>query len=276
MKKNYTEEKFQIETRYGNINCLLLKPKNNVYSKEDTVGVLWIHGGGYIFGKKEVIYTARGLDFVNIFSCVVLTFDYTLARKSPYPRALLESYDVLCYFLDHADEFGFNKDKIIVAGKSAGGGLAIALSMYVLDNTDIKISYQIPLYPMIDCYDTETNRNNSSVYWNSKLNKKSWEIYLRDIEGEIPPYASPSRRKDYSNLPPCYTFVGKKELFYSETKEYIDNLTKAKVDASFDVYDINVHAFDMTRKRKKISKLAISNFRDKVKQILEDIRKKTP
>ena len=60
-------------------------------------------------------------------------------------------------------------------------------------------------------------------------------------------YAAPSRQNDYSNLPPAYTFVGNGEPFYAETCAYVDKLNAAGVHAEMDIYQSNMHAFDMLR-----------------------------
>ena len=70
---------------------------------------------------------------------------------------------------------------------------------------------------------------------------------MRNLNNDknISKYASPSREKDYTNLPPCYTFVADGEPFYSETLKYIDDLKKVNINAKVDIYHGNTHAFDM-------------------------------
>lgn len=90
-----------------------------------------------------------------------------------------------------------------------------------------------------------------------------WKAYLGDLWelGEkVSPYAAAARQTDYTNLPPAYTFVGDIEPFYCETLTYIENLKKAGVEASVDVYPNCFHAFDMLLPFKKVSKQAIAEF----------------
>ena len=92
-----------------------------------------------------------------------------------------------------------------------------------------------------------------------------------DLRGDakketVSPYASPSRQTDYSNLPPCYTFVGEGEPFYAETLQYVEDLRSAGVPAEADVYPTNVHAFDMLYPEDAVSRQAISAF----EQLLRD------
>lgn len=133
--------------------------------------------------------------------------------------------------------------------------------MKARDTKDVNIAYQMPLYPMIDNFDTDSSRNNHARVWNTRRNHQAWCLYLRGMDrSSVPPYAAPSRQTDYCGLPPAYSFVGTAEPFYDETLAFIDNLRKAGVDASVDVYDGMYHAFDMMDPHSEISKRAILNF----------------
>jgi acetyl esterase/lipase len=118
--------------------------------------------------------------------------------------------------------------------------------MYARDKKSVQIAFQMPLYPMLDCQDTPSSADNHAKVWNTKRNHIAWKLYLRSVKnGSVPAYASPSRCKQYANLPPAYTFVGDAEPFYCETLDYIEKLQKAGVTAKVDVYKGGYHAFDM-------------------------------
>ena len=220
-------------------------------------GILWIHGGGYIAGMSDMVYVSMGRMLAKHYGGTVVSPEYRLAKKAPYPAALEDCYAALKYMYDNAEELGFDKNRIIVGGESAGGGLCAALCLYVRDHSHIRIFYQFPLYPMLDCVDTSSSRDNHGKIWNTKRNHRAWKKYLGDLyhSDEIPPYASVSRVKDLSGMPPCYTFVSDGEPFCEETKNYIQALKDSGVSASMDVYHGDVHAFDMlmpwTKKAKK-------------------------
>lgn len=205
----------------------------------------------------------RAIDLVKKYGAVVVTPEYRLSKQAPYPAALQDCYAALMYLKEHAEELGVNSSQIMVGGESAGGGLTAALCMYARDKGEIKIAYQMPLYPMIDNLDTDSSRDNHAPVWNTKRNHRGWKAYLGDLWelGEkVPPYAAAARQTNYADLPPAYTFVGDIEPFYCETLTYIENLKKAGVEASVDVYPNCFHAFDMLLPFKKVSKQAIAEF----------------
>lgn len=158
----------------------------------------------------------------------------------------------------HAGEIGIDRERIVVGGESAGGGLAAAICLYARDKGEIPIRAQFPLYPMLDSEDTESSADNHVKVWNTRRNHWGWRHYLGKAYGtdSVTKYASPARETDYSNHPPCYTFVCEGEPFYDETLTYVRNLQEAGVEVSVDVYHGDVHAFDMLQPGKDKSKEA--------------------
>lgn len=248
--------------KIGRVPTLVIRPKTNAVN----VGVLWIHGGGYILGMKEMVYMGRGADLVKKFGVTVLSPGYRLAWQKPWPAAVNDCFEVL----EHMDkQMGF--DAIMVGGESAGGGLCAAVCMKARDR-GIKVSFQMPLYPMISNIDTESSRDNSGKVWNTRRNHLGWRLYLRgDAKKEVSPYAAPSQQKDYRNLPPCYTFVGDGEPFYCETLKFVEDLRNAGVKANVDVYHTNVHAFDMMNPEWEISKKAVEVFEQHFEEALKAV-----
>ncbi len=238
----------------GRLRLLIVEPRER---RTDRAGVLWIHGGGYMVGMTAMVYFTRAMDLVEKGGAVVVAPAYSLSPFKPYPKALLQCHDALVYMRDHAAELGIRADRIMVGGESAGGGLTAALCMYAHDRGSVDIAFQMPLYPMMDCYDTGSSADNHEKVWNTRKNHFAWKLYLRGLKGsEVPDYASPSRRVDYSGLPPCYTFVGSLDPFLDETVSYVRALNDAGIDAKVDVFENWYHAYDVYNPRKEDSRRA--------------------
>lgn len=253
--------------RIGRIPALILFPE---VRKKDVPGILWIHGGGYMTGMKEMVYMSRAVDLVREHGAVVLSPGYRLSFMAPYPAAIEDCYQALVYLKEHAEELGIRDDQIMVGGESAGGGLTAALCMMARDKGEVKIAFQMPLYPMIDNYDTDSSRDNHGRVWNTRRNHQAWSVYLRgDARKEVSPYAAAARQTDYRGLPPAYSFVGDGEPFYSETLTYIENLKRAGVPAKADVYHTDMHAFDMMRPNGETSQKAIRRFKEEFRYAKE-------
>ena len=235
--------RLKIGTPEGGVSAILMRPEKQ---ERPAPGILWIHGGGYVTGMASMAYYTAGRKLAKHYGAVLLAPNYRLALKAPYPAALEDSYEALRYLYAHAEELGVDRNRIIVGGESAGGGLAAAVCIRARDEGEIPVSFQIPLYPMLDCRDTETSRRSHSHGWGTRRNHWGWHAYLREMYGtdDVPSWASPSREIDYAGLPPCYTYVEDEEPFYAETMTYVKNLQEAGVEAHADVFHGNIHGFD--------------------------------
>ena len=234
----------RIETPAGRIRVIILKPEKQ---EKPLPGILWIHGGGYVTGTAAMVYISMGRMLAKHFGGVVVSPEYRKAATSPYPAALEDCYAALRYLYGHAEELGADRNRIIVGGESAGGGLAAAVCIYARDKGEIPVSFQIPLYPMLDCEDTDSSRHSHSHGWGTRRNHWGWRLYLRERyrTDDVPPYASPSRETNHTGLPPCYTYVEDGEPFLDETAAYVQKLQEAGVEARMDIFHGNIHGFDM-------------------------------
>ncbi len=223
--------------------------KPNLDYQEPLPGLFWIHGGGYVLGKPEVddrICSKLAWEA----GCIVVSIDYRLAPEHPYPAGLEDSYAGLEWMVKYADMLGLDRQRIAVAGPSAGGGLTAALSLLIRDRKDFDIIFQMPLYPMLDYRaDTasshEITSKNMPKAWNRENNLIAWDMYLGNMDREkVPYYASPALADDLSGLPPTYTCVGELDPFRDETIDYVKKLAQAGVQVEFHMYPGCYHGFD--------------------------------
>lgn len=251
----HCEEKF-IPSRNGgpDIRVRIFKPLNQI---GEIAGMLYIHGGGLVLENPED-YLSVIKNFIDARPCVIVAPDYRKAFDAPYPAAFNDCYDTLLWMNEKVQQLGVIPNKIIVAGHSAGGGIAAAVTLKATDTNDVKIAFQIPIYPMLDDrQNTESAKDNNSAGWNSNSNKMGWSAYLHNMQGkEISVYAAPARAKDYSKLPPAITFVGDLEPFRDETIEYVENLKKAGIPVTFQLFEGCYHGFDVIFPKLEISKKA--------------------
>ena len=191
---------------------------------------------------------------------MVLAPGYRLSLRHPYPAALEDAWRALKFLVRNAGPLGVDPARIMVGGESAGGGLTAALCMLARDRGEVRVAFQMPIYPMLDDRDTLSSRDNHAPVWNTRRNHAAWKQYLKGLEGEPPAYAAPARQTDYAGLPPAYTFVGTDDPFYRETLDYVKKLREAGVKARADVYPGCFHAFDMMAPWKPESREAARRF----------------
>lgn len=223
--------------------------------------VFWIHGGGYVLGHPDGDDGLCEL-FVNEVNCVVISVDYRLAPENLYPAAIEDCYSGLKWTVENAEKLKIDTSRIAIAGASAGGGLTAALALMVRDRNEIKVAFQMPLYPMLDDRNItpssyEVNEENVPTAWNREANQIAWKMYLGDMSSnQVPYYAAPARAKDLTGLPPAYIFVGQIDPFRDEIIDYVARLAQAGVDVEFHLYPGCFHGFDSIFNDTNISKRA--------------------
>jgi acetyl esterase len=108
--------------------------------------VVYFHGGGYVLGDVD------GYDSVCRQLCadsaaVVVSVDYRLAPEHPFPAAVDDAWEALCWVAEHARSLGADPARLAVAGDSAGATLATVVAMMARDAKGPAIAYQALLYP---------------------------------------------------------------------------------------------------------------------------------
>ena len=235
-KKTQMAQKY-IYRRDGSLLRVLVIWSNEGSSKAAT-GLLWLHGGAYACGVPEQDY---GLidHFCADGNCVAVLPEYRLSGEAPYPAALEDAYLALYWMKEHADSLKINPDQLFVGGESAGGGLAVALSLYARDRREVSIAFQMPLFPMIDDQYLKEKAKSYRLKDHEKARLKGWENYLKSFKNAniIPIYAIPAHAKILDPLPPVCTIAGTEGPFYYETVKFAKRLKAADVTVYFRTFD---------------------------------------
>ncbi|MEL6849335.1 MAG: alpha/beta hydrolase fold domain-containing protein, partial [Bacteroidota bacterium] len=151
-------------------------------------------------------------------------------------------------------------------GRHAASGTMAAVTLKARDTQDLKIAFQMPIYPMID--DSQSNpsaQNVGTPLWDAKTNAMGWGAYLKGLHEqgiEIPAYAAPIRNTDYRNFPPTLTFVGSMDPFRDETLAYVDALKKAQIPLAFELFEGGYHGFEVVKAKSSIGQAAWKFFLD--------------
>ena len=94
----------------------------------DRPGVILIHGGGWVQGDKEQMVETYALPFIQ-HGFVVANVEYRLAKVAPAPAAVNDVLQAAQWFAAHAAQYKVDPKRIIAAGTSAGGHLALMSGM---------------------------------------------------------------------------------------------------------------------------------------------------
>ncbi len=181
----------------------------------------------------------------------VISVEYRMAPRVRHPRPVEDCYAGFVWAAAHADEPGIDPERIVIGGKSAGGGLAAALALLIRDRggpTRPTPIGQLLLCPMLDDRgDSVSSHWMAGVgIWDRTSNAIAWQALLGDLYGtaDVPPYAAPARATDLSGLPPAYIDVGSAETFSDEDVAFADAIWRSGGEAELHVRPGAFHGFD--------------------------------
>ena len=217
------------------------RPKES--SETPRPGIFEIHGGGFMIGSKDMMDPWCDRVAAELGAVVVST-DYRLAPEDPFPAGLEDCYAALCWMADHAGELGIDPDRIAIAGQSAGGGLAAACALLARDRGGPSLCFQLLEIPELDdrLQTPSMQQFTDTPLWNRPNAEWSWRHYLGpDHEGEVSPYAAPSRATDLSGLPPAYVSVMEFDPLRDEGILYALGMLEAGVSVELHAYPGTFH-----------------------------------
>lgn len=205
--------------------------------------VLQLHGGGY-YGRMHNTYR----DMAGLYNEIskgydVLSVDYRVAPEHSYPAALEDALAAYQWIMER----GYPLEKLIVAGDSAGGGLALALCLYLRDHDIplpagiITMSAWTDLTKSGESY--QENFDIDPIFGGTMDSLVYQEGYYKDSNPEIP-YISPVNG-DYHGFPPMLMQVGEYEMLLSDTKTVARHAMDAGVTVKEHIYPGMFHVFQM-------------------------------
>jgi acetyl esterase/lipase len=221
-------------------------------------GIYYVHGGGMIMGDR-FSGVAMVLDWVEILDAVAVAIEYRLAPEHPDPAPIDDCYAGLIWTFAHAEELLIDPDRLIIAGTSAGGGLAAGVTLKSRDLGGPQLVGQVLAYPMLD----DRNQTVSSHQidgigvWDRASNDMAWGALLGERRGteQVSIYAAPARAEDLSGLPPAFLDVGSAEVFRDETVAYASRIWACGGIAELHVWPGGFHGFDVLAPQATLSAL---------------------
>jgi len=225
----------------GDLDARLYRPAG---APDGPLPVLaYFFGGGWVLGNLE---TGDGVcrRLCADAGCLVVAVAYRLAPEHPFPAAPRDCHAAVTWLAEHAAELGGDPGRIAVAGDSAGGNLAAAVTLQARE-AGPALAAQVLIYPNV-AYgaDTPSMRDNTDPYF---FNRTSvdwyWGHYLADPADGADPLASPLGAADLGGLPPALVITAEYDPLRDEGEQYAERLRAAGVPVELARYDGMTHGF---------------------------------
>jgi epsilon-lactone hydrolase len=202
--------------------------------------ILYVHGGGYVSGSCS---DHRG--FVSKFAknCGVinLLYEYRLAPEFPFPAALDDSIKAYKGLL----AAGKKPENIVIAGESAGGGLALALLLALKENGITLPNAAVAISPWTDL------TCSSASYWTknkvSVAPLNSWLVFSKHYAGNNRadnPLISPLFG-DLHGLPPIFINSATDDELFEDGEKFFVKARTAGVDITFRAGEGMIHCYPL-------------------------------
>ena len=212
-----------------------------VDAADDAPIVLYFHGGGFRIASA-LAYRSYGSHLAAVLGARVLLVEYRLAPEHKFPRAVDDCFAVWESLLAE----GIDTSRIVIAGDSAGGGLAASVTMHaladgVLPAGVICCSPWVDLTITADTYDTNAE---SDKLFSRTSAEEAAPAYLGGAD-PTDPIASPLFG-DWNGAPPLLILVGDAEVLLDDSRKLADVAKSAGVDVSLSVYPEMPHIWTMS------------------------------
>ena len=208
---------------------------------EDGRTILYLHGGGYVFCSEE---THRPLTTTLANRCRARVFvpAYRLAPEHPFPAAIDDCLTAAAWVFTQ----GAVPARTVVAGDSAGGGLAAALCVARRDAGLPPLSGAVLLSPWTDLAATgdsiRTNAERDAMFVGDQIAN-----FSREYLGSTPathPLASPLYA-ELAGLPPMLIHVSTQEVLLDDARRLAVRARAAGVDVTLREWDDLVHVWQL-------------------------------
>lgn len=237
----------------------------------DSEGVLlYLHGGGMIMCDLET-HDAICREYAVRTGMPVVAVDYRLAPEHPFPVPVDDCLAALRWVADQHDQ-GWDPERIVVGGESAGGGLAAAVALRARDQNGPQIAGLLLVYPMLDDRTCQPDPDLDAVAtWTYADHVTAWRAYV-GADGAASGYAAPLRAESVAGLPPTYLEVGELDIFRAEITAFAGRLLEAGVRLELHIHPAVPHAFELFAPAAPVSQRATA---DRVRAIKSLQNKKT-
>jgi acetyl esterase len=206
--------------------------------------IVYFHGGGWTIGDLDTCdsvcrFLAQGVP------ATVLSVGYRLAPEHPFPAAVEDAFAAFLWAALDNTRLGVDPSRIAVAGDSAGGNLAAAVSLLARDESGPSPAIQALIYPVTDAVGGQRSRDEFAKGFLLTKADMDWfeHHYLPPGSDHADPRVSMLRAEDLSDLSPAYVATAGFDPLRDEGEAYAARLREAGVRVALRRHPGLIHGF---------------------------------
>jgi acetyl esterase len=216
-----------------------------IYSPNSSTNLpilVFFHSGGFVAGNLDSEDTPLRA-VTNRCGCIVVSVDYRLAPKNPYPAAPEDAFAATKWVSEHAAEFGGDAQRIAVGGDGSGGNLAAVVTLMARDKKGPRLIYQVLIYPDIDAILRTSRFRSHDPVVTVESHMTSLDAYVLPSDSLEDPYVSPIYAKTMRGLPPALIITDEDDPARDEGGAYASRLRYEGVPIQLVQYPNVIHGF---------------------------------
>lgn len=221
-----TSEAAEIAT----VPCQVLNP-------DGAVTILYLHGGGYRMGSPEA-YNAYGATLAAGAEARVVLPRYRLAPENPFPAGL---HDAVAVYRELARS---SECPIVLAGDSAGAGLAAAVAVTVARSAVRAPAGVMLMSPWLDLRCSSPFYTSASdVFFTRDTAESARDDYLQgapEDDGLVSPLLA-----DHEVFPPTLIQVGGNEALIGDALGFTESLARNNISCTLEVLADEGHTWPL-------------------------------
>ena len=224
------------------ISTLIMEPRD---AEPNLPCLVYFHGGGFML-KSTAVNQQTVKEYVAKTPCKVVYVDYRLAPDNPFPIPVEDCFATYKWVLKNVEMLKVNPDKIMVGGDSAGGNLAIGVTLMARDRGISLPSKVMLIYPATDrrMLTDSMKKYTDTPVWDARLSKMMWDAYLGERQSEHIEYASPIEAPNLDSFPATYMEVAEFDCLHDEGVAFFERLKEAGIDVELHEVKGACHGFE--------------------------------
>ena len=206
--------------------------------------ILYLHGGGYVMGSIGT-HRAMVARIARASNARALLIDYRLAPEHPFPAAVDDAVAAYRWLVAQ----GCKSGRIVIAGDSAGGGLALATLLKLRDLGVTLPAAGVGISPWTDLQGTgESVKTKAAIdpmvtQENLAISAKS---YYANHDPKDPLISQ--IHADFRGLPPLLLQVGESEILLDDATRVAARAKAAGVNVELEIWPEMIHVWHVFAK----------------------------
>ena len=232
--------------------------------------VVFIHGGGFVIGDRDV-YHSLCTEIAHRLDLPVVSVEYRLAPEHPFPAAPDDCEAAARWIASSPAELGRDVTGLVITGDSAGGNLTIVTTnQLVSEPAEVPVIVQAPIYPVASDISQHTSFREFAEGFLLTGATMSW--FTQQYGGDANDPRHTPMVGDCSNTPPTVVCTAGLDPLRDSGREYAAHLVQQGTEVVYLEFPGIIHGFTTLRKAIPSGQKDLDSFLDAVELMVERYR----